>query len=376
MLRELHKLHEIHFAALDDPRNLEGPARSSEYSSRHIREEHSAPPRRSLRFIPQLLKSIFDPIPLAVSRYSSANLRRKIDALIASEHYDSIVCDFLPSAPNFRDLSKCVLFQHNVEATFVVRHIDKSRSWLHNAFYSMQARKMEEYERRACQQARHVVAVSETDAATMRHKYQLNNVSSVSTGVDIDYFAPRPTALTKTDIVFCASMDALTNIDAVEYFLDAVFPLIRERIPSATFAIVGRSPDDRVIKAAKAWSGVTVTGTVEDVRPFLWSAKISVVPMRIGSGTRIKIYEYMASGVPVVSTTMGAEGLDYMDGVDIEIADNPLDFAAKCVRLLTDERARQDFASRALHRTRTNRSWETTAREFEAILEKNRLSGS
>jgi glycosyltransferase involved in cell wall biosynthesis len=372
-LKELHKRHEIHFAALNDPRNLEGRQRSSEYSSRHIAVVHSAPRRRSLGILPQLAGSIVNPVPLAVSRYASAKLKQEIDALIAAEHYDSIVCDFLAAAPNLGDLGECVLFQHNVETTIWQRHVEQCSSVPKKLFLQMQARKMEAYERKICSSVKHVIAVSEIDASRMKSMFGIEHVTSVPTGVDVEYFAPSGNAPSTSDMVFCGSMDWLPNVDAIEYFLAEVFPLIRKRLPETTFTIAGRSPDARVLKAVQGLAGVKVTGRVDDMRSYLWGAKISIVPIRIGGGTRLKIYECMAAGVPVVSTTVGAEGLRYNDGEDIVLADDPAGFAEACIRLLSDETRRNGLARNALSRSQREFSWEAVSREFEGILEKNRL---
>jgi glycosyltransferase involved in cell wall biosynthesis len=372
-LKELRKRHEIHFAALNDRHNTEGPQRSSEYSARSLFVEHSAPGRRSAGIIPQLAGSIFNAVPMAVSRYYSSELKRKIDTLINEGSYDSIVCDFLAAAPNLPDLGQCVLFQHNVETTIWQRHIEQSRSPLKRAFFQMQARKMEAYEKAVCRRAKHVIAVSEIDALRMKRMFGIETVTSVATGVDVEYFAPRGAAPQVSDIVFCGSMDWLPNVDAVAYFVSEVLPFIRDRLPGATFTIAGRSPDAKVLKAVEGLAGVRVTGKVEDMRPYLWGAKISVVPIRIGGGTRLKIYECMAAGLPVVSTSVGAEGLRYEDGADIVIADDSRAMAAACVRLLTDDAARRSIASMALERVQSTLSWEAVSREFEAILDNNRL---
>ena len=372
-LKELHKRHEIHFAALNDPHNLEGPQRSSEYSTRHLSVEHSAPARRSLGIIPQLVGSIVNAMPLAVSRYYSKKLKGKIDDLIAAEHYDAIICDFLAAAPNVTDLGKCVLFQHNVETTIWQRHVEQCRSIVKRLFFQMQAGKMQAYEKKICRAAKHVIAVSEIDASRMKHMFGIESVTSVPTGVDLEYFAPRGTSAAISDIVFCGSMDWLPNIDAVLYFLVEVLPLIREKLPTATFTIAGRAPDAKVLKAVQGLTGVHVTGKVEDMRPYLWGAKISIVPIRIGGGTRLKIYECMAAGIPVVSTTVGAEGLRYKDGEDIVLADDAAGFAAACVRLLSDDEARSTLAHNAMERARREFSWEAVSREFETILANNQI---
>jgi glycosyltransferase involved in cell wall biosynthesis len=375
-LKELHKRHDVHFAALNDPHNLEGPQRSTEYSSRHFSIEHSAPSRNSIAIIPQLAASMVNPMPMAVSRYYSAKFKREISRLIATEHYDSIVCDFLASAPNLTDMGPCVLFQHNVETTIWQRHVAQSTSLLKKLFFQMQTAKMEAYERKICRAAKHVIAVSEIDAARMKGMFGIETVTSVSTGVDVEYFASRDVALPLSDIVFCGSMDWLPNVDAVEHFLSDVLPLIRQKLPEATFTIAGRSPDARVLKAVQGLTGVCVTGKVEDMRPHLWGAKISVVPIRIGGGTRLKIYECMAAGVPVVSTTVGAEGLRYKDAEDIVLADDASSFAEACIRLLADDVARRTIAHNAFARAQKEFSWAAVSREFEVILESNRLPSS
>jgi glycosyltransferase involved in cell wall biosynthesis len=240
----------------------------------------------------------------------------------------------------------------------------------------MQTAKMEAYERKICRAAKHVIAVSEIDAARMKGMFGIETVTSVSTGVDVEYFASRDVALPLSDIVFCGSMDWLPNVDAVEHFLSDVLPLIRQKLPEATFTIAGRSPDARVLKAVQGLTGVCVTGKVEDMRPHLWGAKISVVPIRIGGGTRLKIYECMAAGVPVVSTTVGAEGLRYKDAEDIVLADDASSFAEACIRLLADDVARRTIAHNAFARAQKEFSWAAVSREFEVILESNRLPSS
>lgn len=128
------------------------------------------------------------------------------------------------------------------------------------------------------------------------------------------------------------------------------------------------------LKAADGVAGVTVTGKVADMRPYLWGSRLSVVPIRIGGGTRLKIYECMAAGLPVVSTTVGAEGLSYKDREDIFLADDPADLAAACLRLLTDEGTRRSIAINAMERVRREFSWDAVSRDFEKILEDNRLA--
>lgn len=368
-LRELHKRHEIHFCALNPPANLDGPARSGEYCTRSFEVHHEPTPRSSLRMIPELLQAITSPLPLAVSRYASPKLYEVVDRLIHQEHYDSIVCDFLACAPNVPRMADAVLFQHNVETTIWQRHQQQAASWPRKTFFGMQARKMAAYEKQVCRDAAHVIAVSELDATRMREQFGVQNVTSVRTGVDVDYLKPPHEAAHVGDLIFSGSMDWLPNVDAMEHFLRDIFPLVLERRPGTTMTIAGRSPDERVTRAAASVPGVTVTGSVPDMRPYLWGSRLSVIPLRIGGGTRLKVYESMAAGVPIVSTRVGAEGLDYADGEDIVIADEPRRFADACIRMLEDELERTRIATHALDLVTSQFSWAAVAPEFEAILE-------
>ena len=119
-----------------------------------------------------------------------------------------------------------------------------------------------------------------------------------------------------------------------------------------------------------------VTGTVPDVRPYLWGSKVSVVPLRIGSGTRLKIYEAMAARMPVVSTTIGAEGLHVNPPHDIRIGDTPAEFATQCLDLLNDADTRESVGNAAWELVASKFSWEQVTREFEASLETNALTTS
>jgi glycosyltransferase involved in cell wall biosynthesis len=270
-----------------------------------------------------------------------------------------------------------VLFQHNVETTIWQRHAETATSFPRKQFFRLQAARMEAYERQVCRNSRFVVAVSELDAARMKKMFAIENVSAVPTGVDLEYFRKPENSITndlifRGDLIFCGSMDWLPNVDAVEHFLLEIFPLICAQRPETTFVIAGRSPDPRVLRAAEGQPGVTVTGSVPDMRPYLWESKISVVPIRIGGGTRLKVYECMAASLPVVSTTVGAEGLAYTDSRDILIADTPSHFADQCLTLLANEQTHANIATEALALVERSFSWASATAHFESILEANR----
>jgi glycosyltransferase involved in cell wall biosynthesis len=228
---------------------------------------------------------------------------------------------------------------------------------------------MRRYERIVYRECRQVIAVSEIDAQCIRQMCGIEHVSTAPTGVDVDFFSPPAPVRSNGHVVFIGSMDWLPNIDGVLYFTEKILPLIRLRIPDCGLTIAGRFPDERIRRLAVRDRRITVTGTVEDIRPYLWHAGVAIVPLRIGDGTRLKVYEAMAAKVPVVSTSIGAEGLDYADGQNILIADDPQRFAGECVRLLRDRTERERISAAAWRMVTEKYSWEAVTQTFERILE-------
>lgn len=367
ILRELHRRHEITYVGLDhgDP---EGPARAPEYCSHCYAIPHRAPSHSSPGFAWQLARGLVSPLPVAVARWRSLAQRRKVEELLAAESFDSLVCDFLFPAPNIPDLSTAVLFQHNLETLIWRRraeHAPAASRW----YLALQARRMAVFEAEVCRRAGHIIAVSRQDAERMRSEFAAVRVSEIPTGVDLDYFAPPAAPVAPVaDLVFVGSLDWAPNIDGLDLFQREILPRIHARRPEVTVALVGRDPPDRIRRWSQADGRVTVTGTVPDVRPYLWGSRLSIVPLRIGGGTRLKIYEAMAAGLPVVSTTIGAEGLPLRPDEHIAIADTPEDFAAACCHLLENEPARQAMARAGRQLVSAQFGAANVARVFEEIL--------
>ena len=370
MLRRLQARHEIHYVAIEDPLHPEGPARAPEYSTRAYPFRHRIVGTRSPRFALELAKGPFDPMPVAIRRFDSPALRRFLEQFMARERFERRIADSLYATSCFPDLEHSLLFQHNVETMIWGSHAQYATGLARRWYLRAQANRMFEYERRICQRAGYIAAVSEQDTATMRKLFSATRVSPIPTGVDIESLTPPdpPTART-IDLVFVGAMDWLPNIDGIEWFTAEVLPLIRYARPECTLAIVGRMPPRSVVALGKSDVSIQVTGTVPDIRRYLWSAAVSIVPLRIGSGTRLKIYESMAARTPVVSTTVGAEGLDVHPPEDIRLADSAEDFAQACLDLLADGTLRERQAAAAREMAASRLSWEHAARCFEQAME-------
>jgi len=232
--------------------------------------------------------------------------------------------------------------------------------------YQLEFKKMLRYERSALGKFDHIIAVSEHDRQQFLAMASDCCVSVVPTGVDTQKYLPAPPATANPPrVVFTGSMDWEPNIDAVTYFCSDVFPNIRAEFPSVVFQIVGRNPHSSVEQLAS--DSVEVTGTVPAVSKYLREASVIVVPLRIGGGTRLKIFEAMAVGKAVVSTSIGAEGLDVQGGRDLILADDAKSFAKSVCLLLRDAQARRRYEEAAA-KLAAQHDWSNIERLFSRIL--------
>lgn len=277
------------------------------------------------------------------------------------------VFDFLHGAVLAPEVLACpaVLFTHNIEAEIFKRHSLVARNPFLRALWSQQYRKMVAFEYASLRRFEVVVAVSERDAQAFRADYRLENTFVIPTGVDLDYFSYRQPERA-TEIVFCGSMDWLANQDGVRYFMDEVWSLVADKVPGARLTVIGRAPPASLVDAARARGLPWIfTGFVDDVRPYVAGAAVSVVPLRVGGGTRLKVFESMAMGPVVVSTTIGAEGLPVVSGQHCVIADSAAAFAAATVMVLTDRARRVEMSRAARAYVEDNCGHRVAAREFE-----------
>lgn len=308
--------------------------------------------------------------PYAVSKFTAAQVQNLLNEWIPQHRFDVAVCDFLSSTLNFPEnlATPTALFQHNVETVLWQRKAEFEVKKLDRMVARIEYNKMRRFEPEQVRRFHHVIAVSEADRQAMSGMVDADHVSVVPTGVDLSKYQYDPAARPSGPIVvFTGSMDWEPNIDGVEFFCREVWPLVLARIPNARFRIVGRDPHPRVKKLAS--DSVEVTGTVPSIVEHLRNAAVFVVPLRMGGGTRIKIYEGMAMGKATVSTTVGAEGLDVEHGRDILLEDKPDTFADAIITFLQDESVRRRYEAAAAATARKY-DWSVIAQDFVEVLQK------
>ena len=327
------------------------------------------------------LAHLRDQPPYAVSRFAHPKVQKQLQSWFRGQGFDVVVCDFLDAAVNFPGNLNIpsVLFQHNVESEIWRRHATTAANPAKKMMYQMEFRKMLRYERAAICKFQHMIAVSENDRALMMKWIDGNRVTVIPTGVDLTEYRPAPAhadpnalAASAPLVTFIGAMDWEPNVDGVEHFCAEAWPLIKAEVPEARFRIVGRNPDRRVQKWASNsdnnHGSIEVTGRVPSVIEHLHQSAVVVVPLRIGGGTRLKIYEAMATAKAVVSTTVGAEGLDVHHGRDIVLADDPGSFAQAVIMFLKDHQLRRRY-EKAAAETAARYDWPAIGERFSEILQ-------
>lgn len=373
ILKQLATRHRITYMGLDEFGSAaRDEAGAAAYAHETIVMPHAKHPPFTPGFCLDLLRNIGSPLPYFVMVYRSKATTRAIVEMTSERRFDLIVCDFVAAAVNlpFPLSSPVLLFAHNVEATIWRRLADIQGDPIRRAYLMHQWRKTRKFERRMTPRFDQVVTVSHEESDIYRSEYGARHVETLPTGVDINAFARRAgDPVAAHHLVFTGAMDWLPNHDAMIHFIRHIFPRIRASLPDATLTIVGRGPFAELFRLAHGDSGIEVTGRVDDVRPHLAKAAAVVVPLRVGAGTRLKIFEAMAMEKPVVSTTLGAEGLPVTAGVELLLADSPRDFADAVIRVLTDSALADSLTSRAVARVRRDHGWSAVAERFEAICE-------
>jgi sugar transferase (PEP-CTERM/EpsH1 system associated) len=368
MLRALKREHRVTYLTLDDgSATQDASERAGEYCHELVCVPHRTREKFSAGFYAELAANLCSPLPYFMRKYENGKMRREVESRASSGELDLLVCDFLNPAVNVPPglPVPAVLFQHNVESRIWRRHCEVQTNPVKRAYLYDQWRKAFSYERAACRRFDLVVTVSRDDAEIIRRDYGVESVADVPTGVDTDFFRPSGGVEPEPDsLVFTGSMDWLPNEDAIQFFTREIMPLVRERVPGVRLTIVGRTPYASLVKLAARDPAIVVTGRVEDVRPYMERAAAYVVPIRVGGGTRLKIYEALAMEKPVVSTTVGAEGLRLKDGEDLLIADAPRDFAAAVVRVLQDARLARHLGTRGAEKVRGRFGWDVASAIF------------
>ncbi len=370
ILEQLSKKHEITLIS-----NVESPKddcflpEMDRFCSKFVPVFWKEIPKYSVLFFVRLIFQMFSVYPVSVLNDTSRKLRKCLETEHHTRQFDLVICDFVQSALNFKQIegTPSILFQHNVESQISKRHYDREERMIGKWFWWLQWKKMVFFEKMSCKKFDTVIAVSEEDRGTFSSLYGLNNLVTIPTGVDIEHFYPQDIHTEPSSLVFVGSMDWLPNEDAVLYFASNILPIIKKEFSDFHLTVVGRNPSPRLIKQISSVPEIKLTGWVDDVRPYIAKAGVYIIPIRIGGGTRMKIYEAMAMGKAIVATSIGAEGLTVTDEENIFLEDDPYEFSKKIIMIRKDSEMRERLSRNASAYVRKHCSWQQVGEIFHNI---------
>ena len=311
------------------------------------------------------LACLASPLPYIVAAHANPAMSAAVEKALESDNFDVLHCDSISVVPTIPAQARTarVFNAHNVEAVIWERYVENERRpWVRLVLRSQLA-KVVCFESRLPGLFDWCVTVSQDDRLEMQRRYGAQHVEVVPNGVDPDYYAPLPDP-NEPALAYIGSLDWRPNQDAIHWLVESIWPLVRRQIACATLSIVGRRPPEWMQRLCNR-PGVSLHADVPDIRPYLGSASVVVVPLRIGGGSRVKILEAMAASRCVVSTSIGAEGLDVVDGRDVVVANEPARFARECVSLLKDPVRRAALARAARGLVESKYGWQTIARSLE-----------
>ena len=284
---------------------------------------------------------------------------------------------FTPLNFILKQIYRLCFHKQNVDSAIWHRLTGETKNILYKYAYWTQQRAFQRYERVLSPQFEAVTCTSDIDAAVFQQYCADGAVKVIPNGVDVSHYQPDYASEALEHLIYIGSMDWYPNEDAVSFFAEEVLPHVQKKVSDVKFSIVGGNPSARVQQLADR-EGVVVAGRVPEIKPYFADATVFVVPLRIGSGTRLKILEALAMGKAVVSTSVGAEGLALRDGEEIIIADEPKDFAEAVIRLLTDPSLRKQIGEKGRTRVEQDYDWRSIGKELLTVYEslKNKEPGT
>ncbi len=314
-----------------------------------------------------VLLGLLSIVPFIVKSRFSGSMKTAIKEIIETERIDLVFCDSIYQAINMPVSSVTkILSEHNIESDILYRYFKVEKNFFKKVYIFIELLKMRIYESREWKKFDKCIVVSDKDRSAIEKRTKKQSIIVVPNGVDIEYFQPKKKDEIPNSLIYTGLMSWYPNEDAMTYFLESIYPIIRREVAVPSLMIVGKDPSDRLKKTASSDRSITITGTVVDIRPFISESEVFIVPLRIGSGTRLKILEAMAMGKTIVSTSVGCEGLDVKHDDNILIAKDEEDFAGLTVRALGDAGLRDRIGNAARLFVEKKYSWE----ELIKILEK------
>lgn len=368
LLMRLARNHELHYLAYGD-RDSESYAALAKNGMNPIAVKPQVPAKSGLLFYFRLFLNLFSSRPYIVSSHYSTLFDQAVGSAVQELNPDIIICEWTPYAvfvEKYKNVKRMVV-AHNVETRIWQRYFENEKQSAKRWYIGKQAVKLENFERAVFKYVDGVTAVSDIDADQIHSFNHHVPVEVVENGVDLEYFNAPAGLRDRNKLVFVGTMDWRPNQDCVQYFVKDILPLIHKERPEIEVIFVGRNAPPHIMALNKI-KGVKVTGAVDDVRPYMEEGDVYIVPLRIGGGTRLKILDALAMRKAVVSTSVGAEGLDLQDGKHLLLADSPERFASRVLKLLDDPRLAESLGEAGRCQVEEKYGWDKLAGKLEKFI--------
>jgi polysaccharide biosynthesis protein PslH len=370
LMRGVGEVHEVHLLALQH--------KSSSHPAEELKQARSAlgefchsvmivdgtaatrPAGLAVRML-----SLAAGVPLTVSVSNVAAMRKELRSMLARTSFDLVHFDTIGLGCYLNEIGDipAVLTHHGAEAFMLLRRVQRERSLAKKALFFADGHLLGRYESKFCPKFAQNLVCSGLDGQLLAKAAPSARFTVIPNGVDVDYFRAMPPVAGRK-VVFAGRLDQYSNRDAIRYFTTEVWPRVRQRFPDATLDILGANPAEDLVELARQDRTISVHGFVPDVRPFFEQAALAVCPIRDGGGTRVKILDNLSMGKPIVSTTIGIEGIDVTPGRDLLIADSPEVFEAQIARIFEDEALRASLATNARKFAEAKYSWDGIVRKL------------
>jgi polysaccharide biosynthesis protein PslH len=369
ILKQLAKENRVHFACF----SFEAEDERLTGDLKKLGIEVTLVPMKESTLLQKVIGVCFLKTPFSLAKYNTPQMAKVIKTLMKAQHFDAVHVDHLHMAHyiNLFKNTPRMLDEHNVEYKILERCEEVEKSPVKRHAYHDQAVKMWAFEADMAQRFQCVFACSEDDRVLLnRITSGLIPIHVVPNGVDTEFFQSGQKTEMENALVFTGSMDWLPNDDGITWFCREILPLVWQTRSDIKVYVVGKNPSAAVKELAAQDKRVIITGRVDDVRSYIERSKIFIVPLRIGGGTRLKILEAMSMQKAVVSTTIGAEGIQYNKDVDIALADSPVQFARKIIDLIDNAKVIKSMGVEGRRLVCEKYDWNVVGEKLNAIYEK------
>ena len=378
LLSRLAKRHRVTILCHRNPDHIEALAAEEAFRTHNIETivvERAVPSKSGPGFYARLAGNLLSPLPYSVATHTSPALAHAVRQFADTNAVDVWHCEWTPYAQVLRTAlgdelndTPWTVMAHNVESLIWKRYLEAESNPVRRWYVRKQWQKFQRFEQWAYSAASRAIAVSPDDAKLMHDEFGATRTDVVENGVDVGYFQPQHDVdRDPSRLLFLGSLDWRPNLDGVTILLDEIFPKVRQQMPTATLSLVGRRPPEWLKERAANTPGVRVFADVPDVRPFLATCGMLVVPLRIGGGSRLKILEALAMQTPVISTRVGAEGLTLTPNRDLIVTETPHEMPDRILEAISNPEEFQETAEHGRRRVLARYSWEPLTDKLDHV---------